>query len=84
MGWNKKPDFLGRREPYTQIGVRRKKCQRCGDQAESQWQCCANGNRWLPVCERCDIKLNIMALQFFKIKNRGPLLKQYIDGKRKP
>ena len=76
------PKFIGRREPYTQIGIRRLKCQRCGKQAESQWQCCANGNRWLPVCERCDIDLNGAVLRFFKIKNRGPLLAQYIESKK--
>ena len=81
MGWGKNPEFVGRRKPYTQIGIRRLKCQRCSSVPEYQWQCCANGNRWLPVCERCDIDLNIMVLRFFKIKNRGPLLVQYIENR---
>ncbi len=74
----RKIKFIGRKQPYTVIGIGRKKCARCGDKAEFQWQCCANGNLWLPVCSRCDIDINILVLRFFKIKNRGHLISSYI------
>ena len=80
IGLFMKVKFVGRREPYTTIGIKRKKCQRCGSQAHAQWQCCANGNRWLPVCRECDIELNAIALKFFKIKYGGELLGKYVEG----
>lgn len=42
----------GRRQPYTEIGVRRVPCTRCGEPAEYQWQVCADGRpdgRLLPA-----------------------------------
>jgi hypothetical protein len=72
-----KLEFTGRKKPYTQIGIRRLKCQRCGGKPEHQWNCCANDNRWVPVCRRCDIELNRLALDFFKIKGRKSLMKAY-------
>lgn len=69
--------FTGRKKPYTRLGIVRMKCQRCGDKAVFQWNCCANGNRWLPVCEACDIALNKMAMEFFRLPNRKQLLRRY-------
>jgi hypothetical protein len=53
-----------RRESYTQIGIRRLKCFRCGEQAEYQWQICADGNIFRPICPKCDIELNELVLKF--------------------
>jgi NAD-dependent SIR2 family protein deacetylase len=46
------------------IGIRRLKCFRCGKKAKYQWQICADGNQYRPICEECDIALNEMVLKF--------------------
>ena len=53
-----------RRKPYTAAGIRRCKCMRCGDAAVHQWSACAVGNKNMPLCLKCDIKLNRVALNF--------------------
>jgi hypothetical protein len=53
-----------RKRPYTQIGIRRLKCSRCGAPAETQWQICADGNQYRPLCIECDIALNETVLRF--------------------
>lgn len=55
---------MARTKPYTEIGIRRLKCYRCGAQAEYQWSACADGNIWRPLCARCDVGLNAVALKF--------------------
>lgn len=69
--------FSGRRKPYTQIGIGRVPCVRCGRPSTQQWQICANGNRYLGICTDCDIKLNALALRFMNVKNRRTLLRRY-------
>lgn len=74
--------FAGRRQPYTQIGIRRVPCRRCGAPSFHQWQVCANGNRWLGVCEPCDLELNRLALEFMRVPNAEALLAAYADAER--
>lgn len=69
--------MIGRRKPYTVIGIRRLPCIRCGERAEFQWQCCANGNRWMPLCTDCDIGLNSVALAFVGHPDRKALMRAY-------
>jgi hypothetical protein len=52
----------GRKRPYTDIGVRRLPCTRCGKPATRQWQVCADGNLYRPICSRCDVFLNGLVL----------------------
>ena len=54
----------GRKEPYTDKGVRRCKCVRCGQSARFQWSACADNNLWRPICLECDIALNRMVLKW--------------------
>lgn len=54
----------GRKQPYTQIGIRRLKCIRCGAPAVFQWQICADGNVYRPLCVACDIELNETVLKW--------------------
>lgn len=54
----------GRRKPYTEAGIRRLPCCRCGAQAEFQWSACADGNLWRPLCKPCDVGLNRVALEY--------------------
>lgn len=54
----------GRRKPYTETEIRRLPCARCGQPAVHQWQICADGNLWRPICENCDVAINEMVLKF--------------------
>lgn len=55
-----------RKRPYTAIGIRRLRCWRrgCHNRAQFQWQVCADGNAWRPICGPCDIALNAVVLKF--------------------
>ena len=78
-----KSPFRGRRKPYTAIGIGRVPCARCGVRPSvHQWSVCANGNRWLGVCTRCDIALNRLALKFFRFPQaeRERLMQRYVAG----
>lgn len=52
----------GRGKPYTEIGIRRLPCSRCGKPATHQWQVCADNNLYRPICIDCDIELNSIVL----------------------
>jgi hypothetical protein len=80
---NRRALFTGRRKPYTLIGIRRKRCVRCGASARFQWSACANGNRWVPLCLECDVAVNAIVLDFLKLPNAGELLKQYDANARR-
>lgn len=54
----------GRKKPYTESGVRRLPCSRCGNMASHQWQVCADNNLWRPLCVSCDIELNRLVLDW--------------------
>jgi len=66
--------YYGRKKPYTDKGIGRVPCFRCGKPSVSQWQVCANDNRFLGVCKDCDIELNRLVLEFFRIEE---LIKDY-------
>lgn len=68
--------FTGRKKPYTNGEIARRKCF-CGGQAVYQWNCCANGNRWVPVCREHDIQLNEVAMAVMQIPGRARLLAAY-------
>lgn len=56
-----------RRTPYTERGIRRLKCVRyalCGNRARTQWQVCADGRVYRPLCLSCDIELNRLVLEW--------------------
>ena len=58
-----------RLKPYTEIGIKRLKCFRCGKPAKYQWEICSDGNQYRPICENCDIELNRTVLQFMGFKD---------------
>ena len=66
-----------RKAPYTEIGIRRKKCFRCGHQAKFQWQICADGNQYRPICEECDIALNETVLKFMGFADWKNMIAEY-------
>jgi hypothetical protein len=55
----------GRRTPYTKAGIKRLPCFRCGGKPSiHQWQVCADGNTWRPLCRDYDLLLNKMVLMW--------------------
>lgn len=71
-------NFHGRKKPYTEIGIRRVSCSRCGKKPSLySWSSCANGNHQMPLCAECDIALNELVLKFFRFANRKRLMADY-------
>ena len=66
-----------RKKPYSAAGIKRMKCFRCGRQATQQWQICADGNQYRPLCTECDIELNEMVLRFMGFDNVDELMQEY-------
>jgi len=69
-----------RRKPYTEIGVRRKKCVRCGERATYQWQMCSDGNVFRPLCAKCDVELNEMVMRWIWNDSREEDLRLYREN----
>lgn len=53
-----------RKQPFTERGIARLPCVRCGIPAVHQWQICADGNNYRPLCLGCDVALNLLVLQW--------------------
>jgi hypothetical protein len=72
-----------RTHPYSDIGIRRLRCARtgCKNRAEFQWQICADGNQYRPLCRECDIALNRIVLRFMGWKNWKEKITAYIRKK---
>ena len=66
-----------RHKPYTEIGLLRKKCIKCGKPATTQWQICSDSNNWRPLCAKCDIELNSLVLYFMEHPKAGDLILDY-------
>ncbi|HDY90108.1 MAG TPA: hypothetical protein ENH82_18570 [bacterium] len=66
-----------RRKPYTELGLSRVPCLRCGKPSTQQWQICSLGNKWAGVCTKCDVALNKLVLKFMRIKNQKQIIKAY-------
>lgn len=69
--------MIGRKEPYTAIGIARIPCQRCGKPSVHQWQICANGRNFVACCAECDIALNELVLRWMKVKQWRSLMARY-------
>lgn len=66
-----------RTRPYTVIGIRRKACVRCGKPARFQWQVCADGRQYRPICLECDIALNLLVTRWMNLPHWEALSRQY-------
>lgn len=67
----------GRKNPYTESGVRRLPCSRCGQPAMFQWNACADGNLWRPLCLDCDVAINELVLQWMGIPDADAKIEAY-------
>jgi len=72
-----------RRQPYTDQGISRLSCIRCGAPAAFQWQICADGNNYRPICLDCDIALNRLVLDWMRHPDAKGLADRYETEKRK-
>jgi hypothetical protein len=70
-----------RKKPYTEIGIRRLKCFRCGGRARFQWAICADGNVFRPLCARCDVALNALVLRWMRDPDRIAKMDAYRRSK---
>ena len=68
-----------RRKPYTETGISRVPCFRCGEPSTQQWQICSLNNQYKGFCTACDVKLNEMVLKFVGIcsKDVSTLIEDY-------
>lgn len=57
----------GRKKPYTQRGISRVPCARCGKPSRYQWSSCALNNLWFGLCHGCDVALNQLVVNFMGI-----------------
>lgn len=79
MSWlAKKP----RTEPYTEAGIMRVKCVRCGQQALHQWNVCADKNHYRALCLDCDIDLNRLVLEWANDPNARQKIEEYEKAAR--
>jgi len=68
---------IKRKSGYSQSGIKKKKCIRCGNPADAQWQICSDGNNYRPICNDCDIELNRTVLVFMRHPNVDGLMRKY-------
>ena len=68
-----------RTKPYTAEGIRRLRCIRCGAQARTQWQVCADGNQYRPLCLDCDFELNEMVMAWMGLPFDGAAYRVLLD-----
>jgi len=66
-----------RTKPYTEIGIKRMKCFRCGCKASFQWQICSDDRQYRPICLKCDIELNEMVLKWMGFKDWKVKIEEY-------
>jgi hypothetical protein len=66
-----------RRKPYTDRGIRRVPCSRCGRPSLHQWQACADGGVFRGCCAECDVGLNKLVLEYMRLPNRQQKLRDY-------
>jgi hypothetical protein len=70
-----------RRTPYTDIGIRRVPCVRCGDKARFQWQICADQRQFRALCAQCDVELNELVMRWVWGNKREDDLRKYREEK---
>ena len=68
-----------RRKPYTESGIKRVPCSRCGKPSSQQWQICSLYNSYRGLCIACDVELNNLVLKFINVpsKDRSSLIEDY-------
>ena len=65
-----------RRKPYTEKGIKRVPCMRCGLPSSHQFRICAL-DAWAGVCDACDIELNALVLKFVGVLAWRRIISEY-------
>ena len=69
-----------RKKPYTEQGIKRKKCFRCNNRAVHQWQICSDNNQYRPICLDCDFALNKLVLQWMGFSDWERKYESYVKS----
>lgn len=72
----------GRRRPYTEREIGQLRCVRCGALGVFQWNACADGNLWRPICLECDVALNLLVLTWLGDPDAEAKVAEYARKKR--
>ncbi len=70
-------DRPGKTKPYTARQIVKLACVCCGQPAKYQWNCCADGNVWRPICPECDILMNEIMLSLVRDPDRYQKMLDY-------
>ena len=69
---------IGRRTQYTQDTIQRAKCFKCKTRpAKEQFNICALGGRFVPICPECDVELNALVLNWLDVPEKDERMKIY-------
>ena len=52
-------------------------CARCGKPSEQQWQICADGNQYWPICSQGDVVLNYLVMDFMEMADKDTKIQRY-------
>lgn len=67
--------------PYTEAGIKRVPCARCGKPSHAQWNVCADKvgarTQYRGLCLDCDIGLNVVAMRYVFGKSREADIDRY-------
>lgn len=71
---------MTRTRPYTEAGLPRVPCARCGRPSRHQWSlrpCAIGKTAWHGLCREHDLQLNLDMLSFFKVPDAEALMAEY-------
>lgn len=69
-----------KRTPFTNEEIVKEKCFRCGEPASTQWQICSDGNKYRPLCLKCDVELNELVLRWMGFPDAKRKLAKYKES----
>lgn len=70
-----------RRTPYTDAGIRRVPCAKCGEPSQCQWQICADKRVFRGLCVECDVALNALVLSWVGDPDASKKIAAYRKGR---
>lgn len=70
-------DVPPRRRPYPEAKLYTMKCHCCATPARFQWNACADGNVWRPLCPECDVKINVEVMKVLDPVNWRKRIRAY-------
>lgn len=68
-----------RKHPYTALGLSRLKCIACDQPAVAQFQVCADGNVYRPVCSEHDRQINSAVLCLMGHPDVDTVMREYME-----